>query len=60
MKYLVTGGAGFIGSAIAHRLLNRGDEVYIIDNLKTGYLENIPYGAIFIEGDFSRDKILIG
>ncbi len=58
MKYLVTGGAGFIGSAIANRLLNRGDEVYIIDNLKTGYLENIPDGAIFIEGDFSRDKTL--
>ncbi len=57
-RYLVTGGAGFIGSAIAHRLLNRGDEVYIIDNLRTGYLENIPDGAIFIEGDFSRDEII--
>lgn len=53
--YLVTGGAGFIGSAIAKKLLNQGHRVYIIDNLNTGYLENIPKGAIFIEGDFSKD-----
>jgi UDP-glucose 4-epimerase len=57
-KYLVTGGAGFIGSAIAKRLLESDNIVYIIDNLKTGYLENIPEGAIFIEGDFSKDETL--
>ena len=35
-KALITGGAGFIGSHLAEELLNRGDEVYIIDDLSTG------------------------
>jgi UDP-glucose 4-epimerase len=58
MRYLVTGGAGFIGSNIAKKLIKTGHEVYIIDNLKTGYLENIPSGSIFINGDFSQDKTI--
>ena len=58
MVYLVTGGAGFIGSAIARQLIKDGNEVYIIDNLKTGYLDNIPNRAIFINGDFSRDETI--
>ncbi|MGG7048322.1 MULTISPECIES: NAD-dependent epimerase/dehydratase family protein [unclassified Campylobacter] len=58
MKFLVTGGAGFIGGALAKRLLLQGDEVYIIDNLKTGYLSNVTKGAIFINGDFSNDEII--
>ncbi len=41
MKILITGGAGFIGSHLAEALLNRGDEVFIIDNLWTGKLSNI-------------------
>jgi len=49
-KYLVTGAAGFIGSAIAKKLLARGDEVWTIDNLSTGYQKNIPDGVVFIEG----------
>ena len=44
-KYLVTGGAGFIGSAVASQLIKEGNIVYIIDNLSTGYKENIPNGA---------------
>ena len=43
MKVLITGGAGFIGSHLAGACLERGDEVYIIDNLSTGSLENIEY-----------------
>lgn len=41
MKILITGGAGFIGSHLAERLLGEGHTVYVIDNLSTGRLENI-------------------
>ena len=41
MRVLITGGAGFIGSHLAEAHLEKGDEVYIIDNLATGTLENI-------------------
>jgi UDP-glucose 4-epimerase len=43
MKILITGGAGFIGSHLAERHLDRGDEVYIIDDLSTGAMENIEH-----------------
>lgn len=43
MKILITGGAGFIGSHLAERHLQRGDEVYIIDDLSTGSIENIEH-----------------
>src|SRR5262249_10255844 len=41
MKVLITGGAGFIGSHLAEESLKRGDEVYIVDDLSTGSMENI-------------------
>jgi UDP-glucose 4-epimerase len=41
MRVLITGGAGFIGSHLAEAHLEKGDEVYIIDDLSTGSLENI-------------------
>ena len=41
MKVLITGGAGFIGSHLAERHLQRGDEVYCLDDLSTGAIENI-------------------
>ncbi len=43
MKYLVTGGAGFIGSHLTDSLINDGHEVHIIDNLSTGDLSNIQH-----------------
>ena len=43
MKMLITGGAGFIGSHLAEACLGRGDEVYIIDDLSTGALDNIKH-----------------
>ena len=43
MKILITGGAGFIGSHLADALIDRGDEVFIIDNLSTGSVENIEH-----------------
>lgn len=57
---IVTGGAGFIGSHIAKRLLKTGYEVIVIDNLHTGDVNNIPPGAEFIEGNISQKKILSG
>jgi len=50
-KCLVTGGAGFIGSNLVDELINRGDEVIIIDNLSTGKKENINSKASFHEVD---------
>lgn len=43
MRFLITGGAGFIGSHMSERLLARGDEVHIIDDLSTGSIENIQH-----------------
>jgi UDP-glucose 4-epimerase len=43
MKILITGGAGFIGSHLADRLLEMGEEVYVIDDLSSGSLKNIEY-----------------
>ncbi|MBN2356103.1 GDP-mannose 4,6-dehydratase [candidate division KSB1 bacterium] len=43
MKALITGGAGFIGSHLAERLLARGDDVCVIDDLSTGKLENVTH-----------------
>ncbi len=43
MRFLITGGAGFIGSHLAERLLQRGDRVVLLDNLSTGSIENIRH-----------------
>jgi UDP-glucose 4-epimerase len=43
MKALITGGAGFVGSHLAEALLARGDEVFVIDDLSTGSIENIEH-----------------
>ncbi len=43
MKLLITGGAGFIGSHLAEALLERGDEVYVLDDLSTGSIDNIEH-----------------
>lgn len=47
----VTGGAGYIGSHIALALLDRGEQVLILDNLSTGNRWLVPAGAVFVEGD---------
>ncbi len=51
---LVTGGAGFIGSALAEALLRRGDSVTVTDNLSTGYRANVPTACRFIEMDMAN------
>ncbi|MFF4513470.1 UDP-glucose 4-epimerase GalE [Streptomyces mirabilis] len=50
-KYLVTGGAGYVGSVVAQHLIEAGHEVTVLDNLSTGFREGVPAGATFIEGD---------
>lgn len=60
MKVFITGGAGFIGSHLADRLLEVGAEVRILDDLSTGKRENLPdHDALeFIEGDI-RDTEMV-
>ena len=56
MKYLVTGGAGFIGSNIVKKLVARGDNVTVIDNLNTGKKENLV--SVIDKISFLKDSIL--
>lgn len=53
---IVTGGAGFIGSHIASRLISEGKKVTVLDNLSTGKEENIPRGADFIKIDLGKEN----
>ncbi len=52
-RYLVTGGAGFIGSHLCDALVGRGDSVRVLDDLSTGHRHNLPAGVDFIEGDIA-------
>jgi UDP-glucose 4-epimerase len=65
MKVLVTGGAGFIGSHVVDALVNRGDDVVIIDNFTTGFKRNVnPAATLYplsicqttIEKVFEKEK----
>jgi UDP-glucose 4-epimerase len=58
MKILVTGGAGFIASQIADAYIREGHEVYILDNLSTGFEKNINPKAFFIKSDITSSTIL--
>ena len=61
MKILVTGGAGFIGSHIAEYLVQRGDDVTVLDNLNTGRKENLAKindKINFVNGDIRDYKLL--
>lgn len=54
MKCLITGGAGFIGSHLADALIEKGNEVYVIDNLSTGKESNLNKKAILIKDDIKN------
>jgi UDP-glucose 4-epimerase len=58
VRFLVTGGAGFIGSNLTERLLAEGAEVRVFDNLSTGFRDNVPGAAELFEGDI-RDETAV-
>ncbi len=58
MRVLVTGGAGYIGSHTAEKLIKAGFEVCVFDNLSTGFYEAIPQGVDFVDGDV-RDRVFL-
>ena len=67
MKYIVTGGAGFIGSNLVDLLIEEGHEVHVIDNFSSGKKENCNEKAQYFELDISDSnnyedlkKILVG
>ncbi len=58
MRVLVTGGAGYVGSVSAERLLEAGHQVVVLDTLVTGHPEGVPPRAIFQEGSVAdRDAV---
>ena len=59
MNILVTGGAGYIGSATAEALIKAGHSVTVYDSLITGHRLAIPQGAKFIEADLSESHTLV-
>jgi UDP-glucose 4-epimerase len=54
VKALVTGGAGFIGSHVAQRLVRAGHEVLVLDDLSGGFRENVPEGARFVRASITE------
>ncbi len=58
MQVLVTGGAGYIGSVVADRLLRSGHAVTVLDNLSKGCRQAVPAKAEFVLGDTGDEKLL--
>ncbi len=58
MKYLVTGGCGFIGSHLCDSLLEKGYEVRVLDDLSTGCVGNLPDDAELIIGDVANPEVV--
>ncbi|MCX2730947.1 UDP-glucose 4-epimerase GalE [Saccharopolyspora sp. NFXS83] len=54
MKLLVTGGAGYVGSVCAARLLENGHDVTVVDDLSTGHADAVPPGSTFVQADIAE------
>ena len=55
MKLLVTGGAGYIGSAVTASLIEAGHDVTVLDDLSTGHADAVPPKASFVHGTLRDD-----
>ncbi len=55
-RYLITGGAGFIGSHLAEALMTDGHAVRVLDNFSSGRAENLPSGVELIRADVTRQE----
>lgn len=58
MKVLITGGAGFIGSNLADRLIEEGNEVYVVDDLSTGRSSNVNDKAVFLQASIDETEVM--
>src|ERR687893_1451536 len=59
-RYLITGGAGFIGSHLAESLIASGHAVRVLDNFISGRMDNLPAGVELIRGDVTRQEAVSG
>ncbi|MFW7270131.1 UDP-glucose 4-epimerase GalE [Gluconacetobacter sp. Hr-1-5] len=57
-RFLVTGGAGYVGSHVVAALRDVGHDVLVFDNLRTGHREAVPDGVTFVEGDLA-DRAMV-
>ncbi|HKD46208.1 MAG TPA: UDP-glucose 4-epimerase GalE [Rhizomicrobium sp.] len=58
MAILISGGAGYIGSHMAHHALDLGEQVVVVDNLSTGIRKLVPGDAVFVKGDVGEQSLV--
>ena len=58
MSVLITGGAGYIGSHMAHHLLESDEDIVVLDNLSTGVEKNLPKNIPFVRGDIADPALV--
>jgi len=58
MSWLITGGAGYIGSHVVDLFLFSGESIVVIDNLRTGQVDRLPQGVQFFHGDITKESDL--